>query len=113
MTIEEQIRQLTKEAFVDLVHLRYDKLKEENKLNEETENFLKEVFQEQGILSLPPSNEEMDIDVYENNDNSGFCSEIRYLWFDDEESPIVLFCQAKADKERTRVTEFYIETLDA
>ncbi|WP_313801846.1 hypothetical protein [Cytobacillus sp.] len=113
MPIEEQIRQLAKEAFFDLVHLRYDKLKKENKLTEETENFLKEVFQEQGILSLPPSNEEMDIDVYEYNDNSGYCAEIRYLWFDDEESPIVLFCQAKANEEKTRVTEFYIETLDA
>ncbi|MGE7947953.1 DUF7668 domain-containing protein [Lysinibacillus sp. NPDC093688] len=112
MSLEEKIVQLTKETLVDLVNLRYNKLKEENKINDETEELLKEVIQMQGILTLPPSDEEMDIDVYEYNDNSGFGTEIRFLWFDDEESPIVLFCEAKTNAEKTEVTEFYIETID-
>ncbi|MGE7690428.1 DUF7668 domain-containing protein [Lysinibacillus sp. NPDC097214] len=112
MSLEEKIVQLTKETLVDLVNLRYDKLKEENKINDETEELLKEVIQMQGILTLPPSDEVMDIDVYEYNDNSGFGTEISFLWFDDEESPIVLFCEAKTNAEKTEITEFYIETID-
>ncbi|EON72142.1 DUF7668 domain-containing protein [Lysinibacillus sphaericus] len=113
MTLEEKIVQLTKETLVDLVNLRYEKLKEENKINDETEKFLKDVILMQGTLTLPPSDEEMDIDVYEYNDNSGFCAEVRYLWFDDEEIPIILFCEAKTNAEKNEVTEFYIETIDA
>jgi len=112
MTLEEKIVQLTKETLVDLVNLRYDKLKEENKINDENEEFLKKVFQMEGTLTLPPSDEEMDIDFYEYNDNSGFGTEVRYLWFDDEESQIVLFCEAKTNAEKTEITEFYIETID-
>ncbi len=113
MTLEEKIVQLTKATLFDLVNLRYDKLKEENKINNEAEELLKEVFQMQGTLTLPPSDEKMDIDVYEYNDNSGFGTEVRYLWFDDEESSIVLFCEAKTNAEKTEITEFYIETIDA
>jgi len=112
MTIEEKVVQLTKETLVDLVNLRYDKLKEENKINDETEELLKEVIPMQGVLTLPPSDEEMDIEVYEYNDNSGFGTEV-YLWFDDEESPIRLFCEAKTNAEKTELTEFFIETIDA
>jgi len=112
MTLEEKIVQLTRETLVDLVNLRYDKLKEENKINEETEEFLRGVFQLEGTLTLPPRDEEMDIDLYEFNDNSGFGTEVRYLWFDDEESQIVLFCEAKTNAEKTKITEFYIETID-
>jgi len=112
MSIEEKVVQLTKETLVDLVNLRYDKLKEENKINDETEEFLKEVIPMQGVLTLPPNDEEMDIEVYEYNDNSGFGTEV-YLWFDDEESPIILFCEAKTNAEKTEITEFFIETLDA
>lgn len=54
----------------------------------------------------------MDIDLYEFNDNSGFGTEVRYLWFDDEESQVVLFCEAKTNAEKTEITEFYIETID-
>lgn len=111
--LEEQIVQVTKETLVDLVNLRYDKLKKENKINSETEELLKEVLSLQGTLTLPPSDEEMNIDVYEYNDNSGFCAEISYLWFDGEETSIVLFCEAKTNAEKTKVTEFYIETIDA
>ncbi|WP_342532354.1 hypothetical protein AB9L15_14715 [Lysinibacillus fusiformis] len=113
MTLEEKIVQLTKETLVDLVNLRYDKLKEENKINDETAEFLHEVFQMQGTLTLPKSDEEMVIDVYEYNDKSGFGTEVRYLWFDDEESAIVLFCEAKTNVEKTEVTKFFIETIDA
>ncbi|MFJ7666423.1 hypothetical protein ACIQXI_04905 [Lysinibacillus sp. NPDC097195] len=113
MTLEQKIVQLTRETLVDLVNLRYDKLKVENKINDETEELLKEVIPMQGTLTLPPSDEVMDIDVYEYNDNSGFCAEIRYLWFDNEETPIILFCKAKTNTEKTHVTEFYIETIDA
>ncbi|WP_291760321.1 DUF7668 domain-containing protein [Lysinibacillus sp. UBA5990] len=113
MTLKEKIIQLTKKTYVDLVNLRYEKLKEENKLNDETERLLKEVISMQGTLTLPPSNEEMDIDVYEYNDGSGFGSEVRYLWFDDEEIPIVLHYEAKTNAEKTQVTEFYIKTIDA
>ena len=113
MTLEEKIAELTRVTLVDLVNLRYDKLKEENKINDETEELLKEVISMQGTLTLPPSDEEMDIDVYEYNDNSGFCAEVRYLWFDDEEIPIILFCEAKTNAEKNEVTEFYIETIDA
>ncbi|MGE7988905.1 DUF7668 domain-containing protein [Lysinibacillus fusiformis] len=113
MTLKEKIIQLTKETYVDLVNLRYEKLKEENKINDETERLLKEVISMQGTLTLPPSNEEMDIDVYEYNDGSGFGSEVRYLWFDDEEIPIVLHYETKTNAEKTQVTEFYIKTIDA
>ncbi|WP_409369612.1 hypothetical protein [Lysinibacillus sp. 38-6] len=113
MTIEEKIIQCTKETLVDLVNVRYEKLKEENKINDETEKLLKEVISMQGTLTLPPSDENMDIDVYEYNDKSGFVSEVRYLWFDNEEIPIVLYCEAKTNDEKTQVTEFYIETIDA
>jgi len=112
MSIEEKVVRLTKETLVDLVNLRYDKLKEENKINDETEEFLKEVIPMQGVLTLPPNDEEMDIEAYEYNDNSGFGTEV-YLWFDDEESPIRLFCEAKTNAEKTEITEFFIETLDA
>lgn len=44
MILEEKIVQLTRETLVDLVNLRYAKLKEENKINEETEEFLKRSF---------------------------------------------------------------------
>lgn len=54
----------------------------------------------------------MDIDLYEFNDNSGLGTEVKYLWFDDEESQIVLFCKAKTNAEKTKITEFYIETID-
>ena len=113
MTIEEKIIQLTKETLVDLINLRYEKLKEENKINDESEKLLKEVISMQGTLTLPPSDENMDIDVYEYNDKSGYVSEVRYLWFDDEEIPIVLYCEAKTNTEKTLVTEFYIATIDA
>lgn len=102
MILEEKIVQLTRETLVDLVNLRYAKLKEENKINEETEEFLKEVFQVEGTLTLPPSDEEMDIDLYEYNDNSGFGTEVRYLWFDDEESQIVLFVKQKQMLKKLR-----------
>ncbi|WP_285400036.1 hypothetical protein [Lysinibacillus sp. fls2-241-R2A-57] len=111
MTLEEKVMHLTKETLVDLVNLRYDKLKEENKINDENEEFLKEVFQMQGTLTLPPSDEELDINVYKYNDNSGFSTEV-YLWFDGVESPIILFCEAKTNAEKTEITEFYIETVD-
>lgn len=113
MTLEEKIIQLTKETLVDLVNLRYEKLKEENKINDETEKLLKEVISMQGTLTLPPSDEEMDIDVYEYNDGSGFGSEVCYLWFDDEEIPIVLHCEVKTNAEKNQVAEFYIKTIDA
>lgn len=113
MTIEEKIIQCTKETLVDLVNVRYEKLKEENKINDETEKLLKEVISMQGTLTLPPSDENMDIDVYEYNDKSGFVSEVRYLWFNNEEIPIVLYCEAKTNDEKTQITEFYIETIDA
>ncbi len=111
MTLKEKIVQLTKETFVDLVNLRYDKLKKENKINDETEEYLKDIFQTEGTLTLPPSDEEMDIETYEYNDNSGFGTEV-YLWFDNEESQIRLFCEAKTNAEKTEITEFYIETID-
>ncbi|KOS60327.1 hypothetical protein FJQ98_11815 [Lysinibacillus agricola] len=113
MAIEDQLIQVTKETLVDLVNLRYEKLKNEDKLNDEIEEFLNEVIPMQGVLTLPPSDEDMDIDVYEYNDNSGFGTEIRYLWFDDEESQLVLFCEAKTDTEKSKLTEFYIDTIDA
>ncbi|WP_042473302.1 DUF7668 domain-containing protein [Bacillus ndiopicus] len=113
MTIEEKIIQRTKETLVDLVHQRYEQLKEKNILNDETLPFVKEVIAMQGTLTLPPSEALMDIDVYEYNDGSGFCAEVRYLWFDNEEIPIVLFCEAKTNTDKTVITEFYIETIDA
>ncbi|MEY9979142.1 hypothetical protein [Lysinibacillus sp. RC79] len=113
MTIEDQLIQVTKETLADLVNLQYEKLKNEYKINDEIEEFLKEVIPMQGVLTLPPSDEEMVIDVYEYNDNSGFGTEIRYLWFDDEESQLVLFCEAKTDSEKSKIIEFCIDTIDA
>lgn len=113
MTIEEQIIQLTKGTLEDLVNLRYDKLKKEHKLTNETEEMLKEIIALQGSFMLPPNDEEMTVDVYEYDNDQGFGAEISYLWFDNEESSLVLLFEAKTNAEKTTVIEFYIETIDA
>ena len=47
----------------------------------------------QGTLTWPLDEASLAIDVYEMNDQSCFTTEIRYLWFDDEESAVVLFAR--------------------
>ncbi len=113
MKIEEQLIALTKNTLEDLVHKRYEKLILEQTLTEETATFLQEVFELQGNLTWPLDESMLDIDVYAMNDASYFVTEIRYLWFDDEESAIVLFCKAFTNAEKTAITAFIIDTVDA
>ncbi len=110
MNIKEQVIQLTKEVIIDLVDCNYKKLKENNVLNEDTEQLVKTTVEYEGKITLPPDN--MEIDLYEYNDNSGFGTET-YLWFDDEESQLRLFCEAKTNAEKTEITHFYIDDIDA
>ena len=93
MQIKDQIRALTKNTLDDLVHNKYEKLQQEKILTEETTIFLQEVFALQGTLTWPLDEASVDIDVYEMDDQSCFISEIRYLWFDDEESAVILFAR--------------------
>lgn len=113
MQIEKQLIKLTKNTLDDLVHKRYEKLILEQTLTEETATFLQEVFELQGNLTWPLEEALLDIDVYEMNDQSYFVTEIRYLWFDDEESALVLFCKAFSNPEKSAVTAFKIDTVDA
>jgi len=113
MQMEEQLIALTKKTLEDLVHKRYEKLILEQTLTEETATFLQEVFELQGNLTWPLDEALLDIDVYEMNDQSYFVTEIRYLWFDHEESAIVLFCKAFTNAEKTAITAFIIDTVDA
>ena len=113
MQIKDQIRALTKNTLDDLVHNKYEKLQQEKILTEETTIFLQEVFALQGILTRPLNEASVDIDVYEMDDQSCFISEIRYLWFDDEESAVILFCKAYTNADQTEITAFMIDTVDA
>lgn len=113
MQIKDQIRALTKNTLDDLVHNNYEKLQQEKILTEETTTFLQEVFALQGTLTWPLDEASVDIDVYEMDDQSCFISEIRYLWFDDEESAVILFCKAYTNADQTEITAFMIDTVDA
>ncbi|QSB09159.1 hypothetical protein JTI58_19425 [Lysinibacillus fusiformis] len=113
MQIKDQIRALTKNTLDDLVHNNYEKLQQEKILTEETTIFLQEVFALQGTLTWPLDEASVDIDVYEMDDQSCFISEIRYLWFDDEESAVILFCKAYTNADQTEITAFMIDTVDA
>lgn len=113
MQIKDQIRALTKNTLDDLVHNKYEKLQQEKILTEETTIFLQEVFALQGTLTWPLDEASVDIDVYEMDDQSCFISEIRYLWFDDEESAVILFCKAYTNADQTEITAFMIDTVDA
>ncbi len=113
MQMKDKIRALTKMTLDDLVHNRYEKLQQEKILTEDTAIFLQEVFALQGILTWPLDEASVDIDVYEMDDLSCFITEIRYLWFDDEESAVVLFCKAYTNADQTEITAFMIDTVDA
>jgi hypothetical protein len=113
MQIKDQIRALTENTLADLVHNNYEKLQQEKILTEETTIFLQEVFALQGTLTWPLDEASVDIDVYEMDDQSCFISEIRYLWFDDEESAVILFCKAYTNADQTEITAFMIDMVDA
>lgn len=113
MQMKDKIRALTKMTLDDLVHNRYEKLQQEKILTEDTAIFLQEVFALQGTLTWPLDEASVDIDVYEMDDQSCFTTEIRYLWFDDEESAVILFCKAYTNADQTEITAFMIDTVDA
>ncbi|MGE7689762.1 hypothetical protein ACQKMI_11155 [Lysinibacillus sp. NPDC097214] len=54
-------------------------MKEKNIFNDETSAFVKEVIAMQGALTLPFSDELMDIEIYEYKDSRGFGAKISYL----------------------------------
>ncbi|WP_230874945.1 DUF7668 domain-containing protein [Lysinibacillus cavernae] len=111
--IEDQLIALTKNTLDDLVHRRYEKLQQAHLLTDETAAFLQEVFDLQGTLTWPLDEALMAIDVYEVYDHSYYITEIRYLWFDDEESAVVLFCKASTNEDKSKVTAFMIDSVDA
>ncbi|MGG3801663.1 hypothetical protein [Metabacillus fastidiosus] len=72
MNIEKIIEELAKESMMDLFYLRYDKLKAENILNDENEKWIKEIIELNGEITCPSTDMEIEADVYEYNDGSGF-----------------------------------------
>ena len=108
MNIKEQIEQLAKQSFIDLINMNYDKLKAANILNDETEELIKDVVELNGKITL---RSELEIDVYEYDDQSGFGVEVPIV-LDKEGAEMFLYFEAKTNDEKSEVTKFYIETID-
>ncbi|MED4532396.1 hypothetical protein ABET51_11270 [Metabacillus fastidiosus] len=111
MNIEKIIEQLAKESMIDLFYLHYDKLKAENILNEENEKWIKEIIELNGEITFPSTDMEIEADIYEYNDGSGFGVEIPIV-LGEEGAELSLFFEARTNTEKTEVIQFYIEAID-